>query len=255
MVEGALEERGGVFTASLINGPSPGESDGLQLCDRGLGPINACPRVAATAVGKHESSSEECEKERRSQCGSHRQGSFENIPTFFFFFYLPTNPSVPSVLGAKGSCFLTRGEGRDSRPAEKEGWWGGGRQWRGPHPPPTLTSPLRFPHTARRWRSGAPTVNSHPGSQRSCQSSQCVRGLSGRHYTHHFRPSISSVLHLPLPSLKPLHHVQLSTEPPVICIHPVLLRSDQEIGRHYHKSLSGQLLNCKFFFSFFLSSK
>lgn len=49
VVEGALEERGGVFTASLINGPSPGESDGLQLCDRGLGPINACPRVAAKA--------------------------------------------------------------------------------------------------------------------------------------------------------------------------------------------------------------
>lgn len=118
-------------------------------------------------------------------------------------------------------------------------------------PSPPLTSPLRFPHTARRWRSGAPTVNSHPGSQRSCQSSQCVRGLSGRHYTHHFRPSISSVLHLPLPSLKPLHHVQLSTEPPVICIHPVLLRSDQEIGRHYHKSLSGQLLNCRFFIFFF----
>lgn len=121
-----------------------------------------------------------------------------------------------------------------------------------PHPRLTLTSPLRFPHTARRWRSGAPTVNSHPGSQRSCQSSQCVRGLSGRHYTHHFRPSISSVLHLPLPSQKPLHHVQLSTEPPVICIHPVLLRSDQEICRHYHKSLSGQLLNCKFFFFFFV---
>lgn len=70
------------------------------------------------------------------------------------------------------------------------------------HPPLTLalTSPLRFPHTARRWRSKAPTVNSHPGSQRSCQSSKCVRGLSGRHYTHHFRPSISSVLN-PKPRL------------------------------------------------------
>lgn len=143
-VEGALEERGGVFTASLINGPSPGESDGLQLCDRGLGPINACPRVAATAVGKRESSSEECEKERGIQCGSHWQGSFENI--YIFFFYLPTNPSVPSVLCAKGSCFLTRGEGRDSRPAAKEGWWGGGRQWRGPHPPASLpASPSPLP--------------------------------------------------------------------------------------------------------------